>query len=70
VLDEHVELLEGAFVEQELDALAGGELAPAVLRLDALLATAQASLCTPLLKPFKHVFHWESLDAGGMFPLA
>ena len=47
VLDEHVELLEGARVEQELDALAGGQLAAAVLRLDALLAAAEARLRAP-----------------------
>ena len=41
VLDEHVELLERALVEQQLDALARGELAALVLRLDARLAAAQ-----------------------------
>ncbi len=40
VLDEHVELLERALVEQELDALARGQLAALVLRLDARLAAA------------------------------
>ncbi len=42
VLDEHVPFLEGARVEQQLDALARGELALRVLRVDALLAAAQA----------------------------
>jgi hypothetical protein len=37
VLDEHVPFFEGAFVEQQLDALARGELALGVLRVDALL---------------------------------
>jgi len=41
MLDEHVELLERAFVEQQVDALAGGELALGVLGLDPLLAAAQ-----------------------------
>ena len=41
VLDEHVELLERALVEQQLDALARGQLAALVLRLDALLAAAE-----------------------------
>ena len=41
VLDEHVELLERALVEQQLDALARGQLAAGVLRLDALLAAAE-----------------------------
>jgi hypothetical protein len=43
VLDEHVPFLERAFVEQQLQPLAGGELALLVLRIDALLAAAQAS---------------------------
>ncbi|XUJ34502.1 hypothetical protein ACQ5SK_47595 [Bradyrhizobium japonicum] len=37
MLDEHVELLERSLVEQELDALARGQLAAGVLRFDALL---------------------------------
>jgi hypothetical protein len=37
VLDEHVPLFEGAFVEQQFDALARGELALGVLGVDALL---------------------------------
>ena len=41
VLDEHVELLERALVEQQLDALARGELAALVLGLDARLAAAR-----------------------------
>ena len=44
MLDEHVPFLEGAFVEQQLDALARGELALAVLRGDAFLAAAEARL--------------------------
>ena len=42
VLDEHVPFLERAGVEQQLDALARGELALGVLRVDALLAAAEA----------------------------
>ena len=42
VLDEHVELLERALVHQQLDALARGQFAALVLRLDALLAAAAA----------------------------
>ena len=68
VLDEHVELLEGALVEQKLDALAGRQLAAAVLRLDALLAAAEARLGAPLFKPFEHVFHGWSLILGKMIP--
>ena len=40
MLDEHVELLEGAGIEQHLDPLARGELALGVLRLDPSRATA------------------------------
>jgi hypothetical protein len=40
VFDEHVEFLERSLVEQRLDALAG-QIAPCMLRLDALLAAAQ-----------------------------
>ena len=41
VLDEHVPFLEDALVEQELDALARGELALGVLGIDALRAAAE-----------------------------
>src|SRR5262245_45780005 len=41
VLDEHVELLERALVEQQLDALARGEFSAGVLRLDACLSAAE-----------------------------
>ena len=41
MLDEHVRLFEGVGVEQQLDALAGGELAALVLRLDPALAAAE-----------------------------
>jgi hypothetical protein len=57
VLDEHVELLERAFVEQELDALAGGELAALVLRLDALVAAAGPRLFAALFEFVEDVFH-------------
>jgi hypothetical protein len=56
VFDEHVELLEGAPVEQEFDALAGRELAAGVLRLDALLAAAAAGPGPPLFKPIQNSF--------------
>ena len=45
VLDEHVELLERALVEQQLDALARGQLAALVLRLDARLSPPPARAC-------------------------
>ena len=57
VLDEHVELLERALVEQQLDALARGQLAAGVLRLDALLAAAELGAGAPLLEGVQDVFH-------------
>ena len=44
MLDEHVELLERSIVEEELEALAGGELAALVLGFDALDTSAKAGL--------------------------
>jgi hypothetical protein len=43
VLDEHVELLERAIVQQQFDALARRQLAARVLRLDALFTAAKAA---------------------------
>ena len=57
VLDEHVELLEGVVVEQEFDALAGGELALGVLRCDALLAAAEACAIAAGVQLGEDVFH-------------
>ena len=57
MLDEHVPFLEGAGIEQHLDALARGELALGVLGLDALLAAAGArgrALLFELLEDFLH----------------
>jgi len=51
MLHEHIELLEGALVEQQLDALARRELAAAVLRFDALVAAAEARRIAPLSRP-------------------
>jgi hypothetical protein len=45
-----------------------GQLAPGVLRLDALFAAAEAGLRAPLLKPFEHVFHGWTLTPGKMIP--
>jgi hypothetical protein len=41
VSDQFIELFEGAFIEQQLDALAGGEFAFAVLTGAAVVATTQ-----------------------------
>jgi hypothetical protein len=64
VLDEHVELLETALVEQQLDALPRGQLAAGVLRLDALLAAAKPCAGAALLKGFQDVFHWPPPVSG------
>ena len=57
VLDEGIELLERAFVEEDLDALARGQLAASVLRLDAGLAAALAGDLAAAFEFDKHVFH-------------
>ena len=64
VFDEHVEFLERALVEQKLDALARGQLAAGVLRLDALEAAADFRAGAPLFKGFQNVLHPCSPPAG------
>jgi hypothetical protein len=61
---EHVELLEGALVEQKLDAFAGRQLALGMLRVDALLTAAEPRCGTPLLKLAKNFLHAAPLFAG------
>ena len=57
VLDEHVELLERALVEEHLDALARRQLAALVLRRDALRAAALPRLLAPLLELVQNLAH-------------
>ena len=57
VFDKHVEFLEAAMVEQQFDALAGGELAALVLRIDAGLATTEQGLGAAVIQAFENVFH-------------
>jgi len=57
VLDEHVELLERALVEQKLDALPRGQLAAGVLRFDALFAAAEPGTGAPFLERIQDIFH-------------
>ena len=57
MLDEHVELLERALVEQKLDAFSRRQLAARVLRLDAFLAAAEFCTGAPRLKGFENIFH-------------
>jgi transcriptional regulator with XRE-family HTH domain len=64
--DVHVVFLEGALVEQHLDALARRQLALAVLGVDALLAAAEPCLAAALFELFKDVAHegshWCRID--------
>src|ERR1700746_4100175 len=67
VLDEHVPLLEGAGIEEQLQALARGELALGMLRLDAARAAAQAggrALLFELAKDLLHFALASNLRAG------
>ena len=57
VLDEHVEFLERALVEQQLDALPRGQLAAGVLRLDALFAAAELGAGAPFFEGIQDVLH-------------
>ena len=57
VLDEHVELLERVLVHQQLDALARGQLAALVLRIDARLPAAEPRVRAPRFQLFQDVFH-------------
>ena len=63
VLDEHVELLERALVEQQVDPLAGGQLALGVLGRDPPLAAAGPRLRAPLFELFEDVLHVGPLAA-------
>ena len=68
VLDEHVEFLERALVEQQFDALARGQFAALVLGLDARLAAAQPRLVAPLLQFVENVFHGPFSPCPCAFP--
>ena len=57
VLDEHVPLLEAALVEQQLDALAGGELALGVVCVDALAPPAEPGGGTLVLELLQNLLH-------------
>jgi hypothetical protein len=60
VLNKHIPFFKGAFVQQQLDALARRELAFAVLCVDALLAPAQAGQGTLFLQLFQDALHSSS----------
>src|ERR1700737_3203764 len=57
MLDEHVPFLEGIGVEQELEPLARGELATAMLGLDAAGATARTGRRPLFFQPAENVVH-------------
>ena len=57
VLDEHVELLEQIVIQEEVDALARGELALGVLGGDALLAAAKAGARPAGVEAGEHGLH-------------
>ena len=61
MLDEHVELLERALVEQHVDPLARGELALRVLGRDPLRPAARQRRAPPPLEFFQDVAHVSSL---------
>src|ERR1700704_5340937 len=57
VLDEHVEFLERALVEQKLDALPRGQFPAGVLRLDAFFAASELGAGAPLFEGVQNVLH-------------
>src|SRR5215813_14566604 len=70
MLDEHVELLERAFVHQEFETLAGGELAARMLGLDTPFTAAGARAGTPPFEVFANVFHVRAqFDKADHLPL-
>src|ERR1019366_619223 len=61
VFDEHVELLETAGIEQDLNTFAGGKFAAGVLGLDARFAAAGPRRRPPFLKLSQDIFHGRRL---------
>ena len=68
MLDEHVELLEAALVEQDLQPLARGEAALGVLRVDTLPSAAQAGLGASVIEHLEGGRHRSPLPDGGIGP--
>ena len=60
MLDEHVEFLERAVIEQKFDSLARRELALGVLGRDALVAPAQPGAFAAGVEAGEDVFHGRS----------
>src|SRR5262245_51889877 len=63
MLHVHVELLEGIFVHEKLDALARGELAAPVLRLDAGTTAADTRFRSSALQLVENFLHVGGLIA-------
>jgi hypothetical protein len=64
VLDEHVELLEAVFVEEQVDALAGGQLALGVLGRDALFTAAGPGLLATTIQFLENMLHATKLPCS------
>jgi hypothetical protein len=62
VFDEHVELLKGAFIEENVQPLARGELALGVLSRGASRAAAGNGSGAPLRKLFEDMLHGDSAE--------
>ena len=70
VLDEHVEFFEGAFVEEDLDALARRQLALGMLRIDACLAATGPGDLAPALQLDQNFLHETLFPARPPRPVA
>ena len=55
--DEHIIFFEGAFIEQQFDPFACGQLAFAVLGINALLPAPQTRLRAAILKLLQNILH-------------
>ncbi len=68
MLDEHVEFLERALVEQQVDALARRQLAAGMLGCDALVAAAEFRAGAAFFKGVEDVFHSIFLPGRATWP--
>jgi hypothetical protein len=57
MFNEHVNFFKAIRVEQQVEALARGQLSASVLRLNAILATAQTGNSTALFEFFNNISH-------------
>ena len=67
--DEHIELFKAAFVQQEFDAFAGGQLAARVLCINAFLSTAEPRVFAALFEFGKDILHGKCplISLGPLF---